>query len=130
MQRVAIVVLAGLMHLSCAAASAPDCTIEDETFVSRDVVCNLPAAEAGRRFSFVANFSGGHDDTRASITTTLDDQPLACLEGSKTSLFGEDGDVSLTCRFAVQRGAARAARLKVLVRWSHAEYTDFQLRRD
>lgn len=130
MQRVATFLLAVLAQLPGAAATAPDCVVEDETFVSRDLLCTLPAADAGRRFAFVANFSGGHDDTRASIAATLDDQPLACLDGSKTSLFGEDGDVSLTCRFALPRTGVGAARLKVLVRWSHAEYTDFRLSRD
>ena len=31
----------------------------------------------------------------ASITPSLDDVPLACDKGSKISLMGEDGDVSL-----------------------------------
>jgi hypothetical protein len=92
-----------------------------------DVACPLPAAGAAQRFRFKANFSGGHDDTMASMTATLDDRPLACDAGGKTRLQGEDGDVSLECLFAVEgRGGAKAL-LKVAVSWSHAEYQNVEL---
>ncbi len=94
---------------------------------------NAPAAVADRRYRFKVDFSGGHDDTQASIALSLDGAPLRCDEGSKTSLFGEDGEVSLECRFALraaaESGAAAAERrlLDVTILWSHAQYTDFQL---
>jgi hypothetical protein len=93
----------------------------------RDIECPLNAAATAQRFRFKANFSGGHDDTRASITATINDAPLACDAGSKTSLFGEDGDVSLECRFRVAEKTDTKQVLKVTIRWYHAQYTDFEL---
>ncbi len=89
----------------------------------RNIACPLKASTTPRRYRFKADFSGGHDDTMASMALSLDGAPLACDEGSKTSLMGEDGDVSLECRFSVPQ-AAGAPVLKVVVKWSHAQYTD------
>lgn len=120
--------LLGLIQLPChAAPPSPDCEVQSQTYDSREVSCTIPAASQTRRFEFIARFSGSHDDTRASIRPSLSGQPLVCDEGSKTSLFAEDGDVSLQCRFTLQVAARDGARLLVTVRWSHAEYTDFQL---
>ena len=63
----------------------------------------------------------------ASMTLSLDGAPLACEQGSKTQLMGEDGDVSLECRFSLADAAGTKRVLKVLLRWSHAQYTDFEL---
>lgn len=90
-----------------------------------DFRCPLPAAT--RHFRFRANFSGGHDDTKASMTATLDEQPLTCEEGSKTRLFAEEGDVSLECRFSIAGASTAEHLLRVTLVWSHAEYTDFAL---
>ncbi len=89
----------------------------------RNFSCPLKAATTSRRYRFKADFSGGHDDTMASMALSLDGAPLACDEGSKTSLMGEDGDVSLECRFSVPQSGGSPV-LKVVVKWSHAQYTD------
>lgn len=89
--------------------------------------CLIPAANAAQWLSFKANFSVGHDDTKASMTASLDDVPLACDEGSKTELMGEDGDVSLECRFPVAARPWGGQRLSVKVSWRHAQYTGFQV---
>jgi hypothetical protein len=120
-----------LLGLASATAQAkPQC--ESTTFGGdhRDIKCPLTASGATQSFRFKANFSGGHDDTSARMTATLDGAPLACAQGSKTSLFGEDGDVSLECRFALEGKAGTSRILGVTLLWSHAQYTDFALASD
>jgi hypothetical protein len=89
--------------------------------------CPLPARGAERRWRFRADFAGGHDDTSASMTLTLDDAPRECEAGSKTRLFGEDGNVSLVCRFRVRGAAGAAPVLGVALLWSHAQYVRTEL---
>ena len=91
------------------------------------VSCPLAADGMARRFRFRASFSGGHDDTMASMTPMLGGTPLPCDEGSKTSLVGEDGDVSLECRFRMAHTPGTPPVLHVRLQWSHAQYTDFEL---
>jgi hypothetical protein len=88
----------------------------------RIVTCRLPANRGHR---LTVNFGGGHDDTSASISATLDGQPTQCGAGSKTSLFAEDGDVSLSCRIDAAGDAVAVQTLVVTVLWSHAQYRDF-----
>jgi hypothetical protein len=97
---------------------------------TRDVECPLNASGATQRFTFRTNFSGGHDDTTASMTATLDGLPLTCEEGSKTILMGEDGDVSLECKFSVRAKAGTRLVLTVTLSWRHAQYSDFEFRSD
>ena len=66
----------------------------------------------------------------ASITPSLDDVPLACDKGSKISLMGEDGDVSLDCRFSMAEKPGTKKVLRVKVSWSHAQYVDFEFKPD
>lgn len=94
----------------------------------REVSCPLVASAATQRFRFKAHFSGSHDDTTASIVSTLDGTPLVCAEGSKTDLMGEEGDVSLECRFSIPAKAGTTHVLRVLLEWHHARYTDFEFR--
>ncbi|WP_431101594.1 hypothetical protein [Roseateles noduli] len=105
---------------------AAACVETDRMMDWREITCTLPAGAAPKRFSFRAMFTGGHDDTSASIAPELDGQPFACGEGSKLSLFGEDGNVSLFCQFDRSALPAAAARLKVLIKWSHAEFADYE----
>ena len=109
--------------LACHAAPAPpNCLVETETNNSKLVACDMAAtASAGAAQVFVANFSGGHDDTDVSIKPSIEGASEACLAGSKLSSFGEDGDIRLHC------AVAGPGRLRVAIRWSHAEFTDFQL---
>lgn len=97
---------------------------------TRDISCPLNASGTLQRFRFKANFSGGHDDTIASMTPSLDGVPLACEEGSKTSLMGEEGDVNLECKFSITQSAGTDHVLTVALSWGHALYTDFELDSD
>jgi len=127
--RAAALLLLCLPGLPCNAAEPqPACEVESPGYDSREVSCVIPASPEAQRFEFVVNFSGGHDDTSASMQAALDDRPLGCEENSKTSLFAEDGEVSLYCRLTVA-GAPQSARLKVAFRWSHAQYTSFAFAR-
>jgi hypothetical protein len=119
----------GLLHLATgqAAPAGPACSVESQTYDSKTVLCVIAPGESPRRFEFMARFSGGHDDTSASIETFLDGQALGCDADSKKSLFGEDGDVKLFCRFAVSAPSPSESRLKATIRWNHAQYTDYQL---
>ena len=97
---------------------------------TRDISCPLNASGTLQRFCFKASFSGGHDDTVASMTPSLDGVPLACEEGSKTSLMGEDGDVNLECKFSITQSAGTDHVLTVTLSWGHAQYTDFEFDSD
>lgn len=96
----------------------------------RDIACKLSATTTPRQMRFTANFSGSHDDTMASMTATLDGAALACDAGSKTDLMGEDGDVSLHCRFTLIAPAGAERVLRVALSWRHAQYTGFELEAD
>jgi hypothetical protein len=87
------------------------------------VECALRASDAPRKFKFEVRFTGGHDDTMASLSATLNGKPLACDEGSKTELMGEFGEISIHCQFSSED----AQQLKVSVQWHHAQYSDFLL---
>ncbi|NUZ08854.1 hypothetical protein [Piscinibacter koreensis] len=95
----------------------------------REFACIVEPAGGARLLRFEARFTGGHDDTSASIEPVLDEQPLQCNAGSKTRLFGEDGDVSLHCDFSAPPPGSQPAVFKVLVKWNHAEYADFDFGR-
>ena len=119
-----------MLQLACHAGEPvpqPVCAVEAPTFNSKEVTCTIPVQVTARAYEFVVNFSGGHDDTLASMAPMLDANPLVCGSGSKLELSGEDGDVSLRCRFAVAGAPGGASRLRVLVHWSHAEYTNHEL---
>lgn len=105
------------------AGDGPDCTSSTATGGDiRVITCTLPA---GRPHRLAANFSGGHDDTSASLSATLDGQPANCDSDSKTRLFGEDGDVSVYCRISASGDLATTHKLVVTVLWSHAQYRNF-----
>jgi hypothetical protein len=97
---------------------------------TQDISCPLHASGASQRFRFKANFSGGHDDTMASMQATLDARPLDCEKGSKTSLMGEDGDVNLECKFSITENAGTQHVLRMTLSWRHAQYTDFEFDSD
>ena len=105
---------------------ATACVETDRMMDWREITCTLPAGTVPKRFSFRAMFTGGHDDTSASIAPELDGQPFACGEGSKLRLFGEDGNVSVHCQFDRSTLPAAGAKLKVLIKWNHAEFADYE----
>jgi hypothetical protein len=93
----------------------------------REIRCPITMHRSIQRFHFKVNFSGGHDDTSASIVPRMNDGPFTCDKDSKLSLFGEDGDVSLECKFTIKAAVGSEHHFGVAVKWNHAEYTDFQL---
>ncbi len=134
MKRAIFVLMIFILHGSAVAAAtdvspAPrklQCESRAPGYDSMEVKCPLEPSAAAQRYRFKVNFSGGHDDTKASIAPALNGAPLVCGEGSKTSLFGEDGEVSLECRFSIAAKSAAGQAFDVLVSWSHAQYTDFE----
>jgi hypothetical protein len=129
MRSIAAMMLALAAVGPAAAQGKPPCDSQAPGYDSHDIKCTLDASSTSRRYRFKASFSGSHDDTTASITSTLDGAPLACDKGSKTSTQGEDGEVGLECRFSVAGGPGMK-RLEVRVQWRHAQYKDFELRSD
>lgn len=89
-----------------------------------DVRCPLPVTPGVQRYRYEVHFSGGHDDTKASIAPALDGAPIACDQASsKLRLFAEEGDVMLACEFtAGGGGAASAAVFTVRVLWHHCQH--------
>ena len=59
-------------------------------------------------------------------TPMLNGTSLTCEDGSKLSLMGEDGDVSLTCLFTAP-GVSERSRFSATFAWSHAQYTGCSL---
>jgi hypothetical protein len=64
------------------------------------------------------------------MKATLNGAPLACEKGSKARLEGEDGDISLECRFSIVEKAGTKHVLGVALSWYHAQYTDFEFDSD
>lgn len=131
----AIVVLVTLQWLAPAcgtdvvlAQGNPTCESRLSWGDVRDFTCALDASGAAHRYLFKANFAGSHDDTTASMTASLNGSPLVCEEGSKISLMGEDGDVSLECKFSLAQQAGTKHLLRVTLKWHHAQYVDFEFR--
>jgi hypothetical protein len=110
-----------------AAAEALTCEPLSVAWDRHEYRCPLTADGNERRLRFKADFSGGHDDTEASMALTLDGAPLACDPGSKTRLFGEDGDVSLECRLVLAGPAGTQRVLGAKLRFSHAEFVAIEL---
>jgi hypothetical protein len=96
----------------------------------RDFKCPLVATGKTQRFRFKTMYSGGHDDTRAQMEMLLDGKPLSCAEGSKIKLFGEDGNISLECRFSLTGEPGTQHVLGVIVEWGHAQYEGFEFVQD
>lgn len=109
-----------------AAGRGSECTSQSPGSDALQVSCPVKSPGGSQWFRFRANFTGSHDDTTASMTATLDGAPLPCEAGSKTSLMGEDGDVSLECRFWAKEATGTQRLLQVRLTWRHAQYTDFE----
>lgn len=118
--------LLSLWALVSHAASNPSCEVDATAGDAREFTCRLGASDSARRYRVEAGFSGSHDDTVLDMTATLDGKPVACAGGSTTHSQGEDGDISLVCRFDVN-AEATASVLKVRLRWRHAEPADFNV---
>ncbi|MGH8516104.1 MAG: hypothetical protein ACREUE_01455 [Panacagrimonas sp.] len=121
----ALLVASATLHAAEAAAPGEiACTSTTTGGDLFDVRCPLPAIPDAQRYRYEVHFSGGHDDTRASIAPALDDAPLACDEArSKLRLFAEEGDVMLACEFTAGGGGPESAPvLTVRVLWHHCQH--------
>jgi hypothetical protein len=112
---------------SAAAAEVLTCDTQSAGWDRHEYRCPLTANGNEQRLRFKADFSGGHDDTEASIAFTMDGMPLSCSQGSKTRLFGEDGDISLECHFVLPGPAGTRRLLGVTVKFRHAEFVAVEL---
>jgi hypothetical protein len=102
------------------------CAERAPTYDSHEVACRFDVSIQPRRYRLQANFSGGHDDTMARLTVTLNAAELTCDAGSKTRLMGEDGDVSLLCMLTLP-ARSDASELVATFFWSHAQYVGYSV---
>lgn len=114
---------------TASSSAKPLCESQASGYDALLIQCPVGPSAAPQRMRFKVNFSGGHDDTMASMTASLDDAALACDKASKTRLMGEDGEVSLDCGFSTP-GKPGAQILRVKVTWSHAQYVGYELNMD
>jgi hypothetical protein len=91
------------------------------------VVCALDDAAAPQRIHIQVHLTGSHDDTTASMEVAIGDAPIDCDAGSKTSTEGEDGDVTLDCRFTPSVRPGAAAVLRASAKWYHAQYVGLEV---
>lgn len=114
----ALMMWAALGRTQAAEIACESSTLGGDMF---DVHCPLPATPTPQRYRYEAHFSGGHDDTKASLAPALDGAPIACDEArSKLRLFAEEGDVWLACEFETPGGAAPVFTVRVL--WHHCQH--------
>jgi hypothetical protein len=92
-----------------------------------NLACIIDAGTT-QRVQITVDFTGSHDDTNASLEVSLGDTPVACEDGSKTSTEGEDGDVTLDCRFTVAAAPGTATALRASAKWFHARYVKLEAR--
>jgi hypothetical protein len=123
-----------LLTLALCAATAqagdgPGCQEHKLFGDERRFECAVESAPGGTPPRFVALFSGGHDDTMASLKVQADGADSACGAGSKPELMGEDGNVSLLCHLPVGGLSPGSHVITVHLRWSHAQYEGFKLER-
>ena len=115
--------------LACHAVEAPACQEHKLFGDERRFECAVELAPGSTPPRFVALFSGGHDDTMASLKVQAEGAPAECGPGSKPELMGEDGNVSLLCQLPVAALPAGRHVITVGLRWSHAQYEGFRLER-
>lgn len=107
-----------LLLLLLPPAPALACEMETLPGDHLEFTCPLPAGtRAGSSWRFVAELSGGHDDSHAFVSAWQDEMELPCEPGTKTRTEGEDGDITLECRFLL--GAAPTKPLKIKLKASH-----------
>jgi hypothetical protein len=131
MRRFMLAILSSIAaHIALADSPATaDCQTTKETWNSREVTCAIAPSAEQVTYRFAASFTGSHDDTQLELRALLNDQPLTCADGSKTTSMGEDGEVTLECRFVVAPAQSGAQLLKAVLAISHAEYASFSFDR-
>ena len=95
----------------------------------RRLECTIALKPGETSARFVALFSGGHDDTQASMKAQVDGADMDCGPGSKPELMGEDGNVYLLCQLPVGRLSPGPHVVAIHLRWHHAQYEGYRLER-
>ena len=76
--------------------------------------------------TLVVRVSGGHDDSSSALTVRHGEQDIPCHKGSKVSSDGEDGNITLDCRFTLPATALKApSQLSVSLKASHVFFEDY-----
>ncbi len=123
--------------LACATAPAfaqsePDngpCQRELQPGDMHEFICALKAYPAAQKFHFVVRVTGGHDDSSSLLVVRHGDQDVACAPGSKVGSEGEDGDITLDCRFTLPAAALKApGKLEVRLKASHVFFERYSLK--
>ena len=133
MKRVGINMIFLSMLAMAAPAYAEDalvCETQSVHFKWREYRCPLTVNASAQNIRFKADFTGSHDDTRLSISLSLDGLPVTCGKDSKTWLNGEDSeasDVSLECKFVLDGAAGTQRTLRAVVNIYHAGFLGIQL---
>lgn len=89
------------------------------------MVCHAPAGGGSNDARVEVRFGGFHDDSRVSIALDADGRPVRCRPEDRTSLSGEDGDegeVTLACRFDAATVMRGANAVTVRIDLHHAEF--------
>jgi hypothetical protein len=110
----AISALPGQSH----ADSAVTCERELRPGDRHIFTCPLQSFSSAQTARFSVELSGGHDDSLSTLALRHGDKDLTCAEGSKTLSEGEDGDITLECRFTLSP-TSLAAPSKLLARIFH-----------
>ena len=114
------------------AQSAPDtgpCQRELQPGDMHEFTCPLKAYPTAQKFHFVARVSGGHDDSSSLLAVSHGEQDVACATGSKVGSEGEDGDITLDCRFTLPATALKApSKLVVRLKASHVFFENHSLK--
>jgi len=133
MKRVGINMIFLSMFAMAGPAYAQDalvCETQSVHFKWREYRCPLTVNANAQNLRFTADFTGSHDDTRLSISLSLDGLPVTCGKGSKTWLNGEDSeasDVGLECQFVLDGAAGSQRMLRAVINIYHAGFVGFQL---
>jgi hypothetical protein len=119
--RIAIICWFAMGAGAACAADVLTCERHATNWKWQEFRCPLGINSEGQKMLFKADFSGSHDDTRLSMTLSLDGVPVDCSPDSKTSLLGEDGNVSLECRFVPGGTPGTKSVLNAIIQIWHAE---------
>jgi hypothetical protein len=119
--RIAIICLFAIGAGAAYAAEGLTCERIAVNWKWQEFRCPVTINTVGQKMHFKADFSGSHDDTRLSMTFSLDGVPVECSPDSKTSLIGEDGNVSLECHFVPGGTPGTKSVLNAIVQIWHAE---------
>lgn len=101
------------------------CELRTLTHRSAELVCHAPKGGGANGARIEVRFGGFHDDSRVSLVLEAGGQPVPCRPDDRTSLSGEDGDegeVTLTCRFDAATVMRGANSVTVRIDLHHAEF--------